>query len=128
MPLGKEDTTYLGSLIKLQKRAVRLILSAQRFAYTQPLFRKLKLLKLSDIYLLNIMIFIFKFKHSLLPVVFNDMFVLNRDIHHHFTRQSDMYHCPPWKIKMKMRQNPVVIKDRLFGTNWQNILIITVPS
>ena len=97
MAWGKADVTYLGSLIKLQKRAVRLISSAPRLAHTLPLFRKLKLLKLCDIYVLNIMLFMFKFKHYLLPRVFDNMFVLNSDIHNHFTRQRNMYHCLPLK-------------------------------
>ena len=112
MAWGNADATYIDSLFKLQKRAVRLVSSAKRLAHTKPLFKKLKLLKLSDIYILNIMLFMFKFRHSLLPQVFDDMFVLNRDVHNYFTRQFDMYHYLTWRLQMRKKsiriQGPII--------------------
>ena len=36
-------------------------------------------------------------------MVFDDMFVLNRDIHDHLTRQYDSYHSFFWKLKSRQK-------------------------
>ena len=58
------------------------------------------------------MLFMFKLKHTLLPVIFNPMFVLNRDIHTHFTRQAGDYHTPAWHLQIRRRsicvQGPLI--------------------
>ena len=128
MAWGKADATYLDSLFKLQKRAVRLVSSAKRLAHTKPLFKKLKLLKLSDIYILNIMLFMFKFRHSLLPQVFDGMFVLNRDVHNYFTRQFDMYHYLTWRLQMRKKsiriQGPIIWNQLVLHFDY-NCTIVT---
>ena len=47
---GKTTNNYLNPLSILQKRAIRLISSAHKFDHTAPLFKKLGLLKLENIY------------------------------------------------------------------------------
>ena len=36
----------------------------------------------------------YKFHHSLLPNTISGLFITNRDIHNHFTRQSHLLHPP----------------------------------
>lgn len=43
---GKTYNVYLDPLIKLHKRAVRMIVGANRLAHTDPIFHELKILKL----------------------------------------------------------------------------------
>ena len=91
---GTTFKCYLDTLVKLQKRAVRCITFSNRLAHTDPLFSKLKILKLSEIYSFCISLFMFKFNKNLLPTVFDDMFTLNENIHLYRTRQSLTLHVP----------------------------------
>ena len=58
---GRASKIHLDSLFKIQKKIVRIVNSADYLAHTDPIFLDLKLLKLSDSYILYIMTFIFTF-------------------------------------------------------------------
>ena len=85
----------LSKLIKLQKRALRVIAKAPypRFyqLYRKDLFTELNLLNLHQIKTLQIGTFMFAFTHKLLPPNFNDYFQRGSDIHTHYTRSSSNY-------------------------------------
>ena len=100
---GYTTNNYLDPLIKIQKRAIRMISSASWDAHSDPLFKKLYLLNLKNIYVLNVMLFMYKFKKGLLPSLFDTMFVLNTEIHGHFTRQYNCYHSPVWRLEVRRR-------------------------
>ena len=90
-------------LVKIQKRAIRMISSASWDAHSDPLFKKLYLLNLKNIYVLNVMLFMYRFKKGSLPSLFDTMFVLNTEIHGHFTRQYNCYHSPVWRLEVRRR-------------------------
>ena len=48
---GRTFDSYLDPLVKLQKKAVRVIAGAQRNSHTDPLFKKLNILEFHKIYL-----------------------------------------------------------------------------
>ena len=54
-------------IMKLQKWAVRSITSSKYNAHTEPLFLKLKLLRIEDIYKISILKFYYKYQNKLLP-------------------------------------------------------------
>ena len=60
-------------LFKLQKRAMRIITSSKYNAHTDPIFKKLNLMKLSDIYNVSILKFYHKFKNNKLPNYFKNI-------------------------------------------------------
>ena len=67
-------------LQKLQKRAVRVITLSKYQAHTDPLFTKLRILKISDIYKVQTSVYMYKCKNNLLPVALinsNDFTVRN---------------------------------------------------
>ena len=76
-------------ILKLQKWAVRAITSSKYNAHSDPLFIKLKLLKINDIYKLCTMKFFYKYKKQKLPAYFNGMFDLTYPAHHYNTRQRE---------------------------------------
>ena len=100
---GNTYDTYLNTIVKIQKRAIRAISSAHRNAESDPLFKELKLLKLQNIYILNVMIFMYKCHHKLLPDVFGSMFISNNSIHDHYTRQWNLFHSPAWRLEIVRR-------------------------
>ena len=55
--------TVLKKLIRLQKRAIRIITHSKYLAPTGPLFARLKVLQLMDVYKLQVVLFMYKFKN-----------------------------------------------------------------
>lgn len=74
---------------KLQKWAMRAITSSKYNAHSDPLFIKLKLLKIHDIYKLSLLKFYFKYEKGLLPNYFNGMFDTIYPSHDYPTRISE---------------------------------------
>ena len=100
---GNTYQSYLDSIIKIQKRAVRTISSASRCAHTEPIFKELVLLPLRKIYTLNVSVFMHKYHLRVLPDVFLSMFVRNSAVHAYHTRQSDLSHVPSWRLEIVCR-------------------------
>ena len=63
-----------GRLEKLQKRAIRIISNTKYNSHTDPLFKKLNLLKLKDLFELNVLKLFYKFKNNSLPFYVSNMF------------------------------------------------------
>ena len=82
----------LDRLTKLQKRSIRTITCSKYNAHTDPLFKKLNLLKLADIFTVNLLKFYFKFVKKTLPGYFTSSIVINhqREIHSHDTRSNEL--------------------------------------
>ena len=58
-------------LHRLQKRFIRIISCSSYNAHTEPLFKKMELLKLDDLFNINVFKFYYKFCHKTLPIYFN---------------------------------------------------------
>ena len=84
--------------------------------HTDPLFKEMKLFKLSQLYTYAICLFMFKYHHSLLPPVFTDMFVYNSSIHGYLTRRDYLLHVPLSKSVVLSRS------IRIKGVNIWNAL------
>ena len=63
-----------GRLDKLQKRAVRIISNSKYNSHTDPIFKKLNLLKLKDLFELNVLKLFYKYKNNILPFYVSHMF------------------------------------------------------
>ena len=72
---------------KVQKKSIRIITCSKYNAHTEPLLKNLQLLKVSDLFQLNILKFFYKLKNARLPVYFNSIVLKSLgDIHNHDTR------------------------------------------
>ena len=96
---GSTTQSRPNSLLTLQKKAIRIISHSGYRDHTAPLFKKLKLLNLKNIYFYQIGLFMFKFHHGLLPPIFNNMFQNNSNVHSYPTRQREHLHVPVAKYK-----------------------------
>jgi len=84
-----------GQIFKLQKRAVRIIVGAKFNAHTDPIFRKLGILKVVDDRKLQELIFFYKLKHNKLPQFFRAGFVsFSQAAQDRFTRVSQLLSIP----------------------------------
>ena len=82
----------IGRIEKLQKRAVRVITCSKYNAHTEPIFKKLDLLKVGDIFELNLLKFYYKFVNKTRPGYFLESFNIKRQeqVHDHDTRSGSV--------------------------------------
>ena len=86
-------SSRLAQLITLQKRALRIIAktNSAKIPIKTDLFYKFKLLKLHQIKIKQIGIFMYRYNHALLPKNFNGYFHRGLDVHSYYTRNSIKY-------------------------------------
>ena len=97
-------------LSKLQNRAVRIITMNKRNAHVDPLFKRLKMLKLEDLFLQQQWKFYYKFKKGVLPPYFKQFsFPRQGEVHPHLTRNRNMLVTP----RLKYEFSKSAIKYRL---------------
>ena len=83
---GNTCKIYLDKLIKLQKWAIRTISNSHYRSHTQPSFAKHNILKVNDMYSLELDVFMYKYSTNDLPGIFNGYFTKRSDIHGYQTR------------------------------------------
>ena len=82
-------------IIKLQKKAIRIVNLSKYNAHCEPILKELNLLKVTDILDLQVLKFFYKFKNQMLPNYFQNMpFTTNVHQHGHHTRQIHKIHQP----------------------------------
>ena len=89
---GATHETHINKLNVIQKKAIQIITNSQYNAHTAPIFKQLKLLKLKDIYTLNVGKFMFKVTNNQVPNKIKPYFPLNTGIHNYSTRQATNTH------------------------------------
>ena len=78
---------------KLQKRVIRIIYLSRYNAHTDPLFKRLKLLKIMDLLTIHGLKTFYKFKHHELPAYLQNWSLhSNTAVHSHFTRRATDLH------------------------------------
>ena len=85
------------------KKAIRIITSSSYRAPSKPLFDRLKLLTIENVYYYNIMLFMYKYMKGLLPDIFSMMFVINKTVQKYETRQANMLHVPVGKTSLALK-------------------------
>ena len=73
-------------ILKLQKRALRIMTNSEYNAHTELLFKELEMLKISDIFNVRCMKFWYKFVNKSLPEYFGTMFTFNNELYQIETR------------------------------------------
>ena len=92
---GKANKSVLDPLLKLQKKAVRLVFNKPQKTNSLPLFIKANILPLNVIYTSEVSSFMFKVHHNLLPNIITNLFTKRNQSVHKTTRQSEHYNLPP---------------------------------
>ena len=93
---GNAKATYLNKIIRLQKRAMRIVNNASYNGHTEPIFKSNLVLKVQDCFEHQVILFMHDYQYNNLPNSFNDMFNLNSDLckANQVTRQSNLFHIP----------------------------------
>ena len=89
---GNCSQSYIDTILKLQKKAIRICTGSEYRAHSAPLFKKLNILKFHDLFLYNTAIIGFQYYQNLLPHNISQMFELNNSIHQYETRNSNLFH------------------------------------
>ena len=91
---GSADNTYLDRIFMLQKRTIRMLTFSDKrqadfsFPPSNPLFLKLEILKIHDIFKLKIAKFIYLCLKKRTPSNFHNWFKLTSQVHNHNTRSK----------------------------------------
>lgn len=103
---GNASQVLIDKLLLLQKRVLRIICHTNFLAHTDPLFFDNKILKIKDLYLLQLGQFMLNFKKEALPEIFRTMFLKNHSFHNYPTRHSDEFHLP--LLRTALAQNTFI--------------------
>ena len=91
------NTTYI---FNLQKKAIRIITKSQYFTHTDPLFKNLGILKIEDLFKLNILKFYYQMKQHCLSSYFQAFAISTRsEIHSYDTRNKRMLNTVKTRLK-----------------------------
>jgi hypothetical protein len=86
---GSTCKTYLNKLVKLQKWAIRTVSNSHYRSHTEPLFEKYNVLKIEDMYNLELGVFMYKYSINDLPNAFDSYFMKRSNIHSYPTRHNN---------------------------------------
>ena len=118
-------------LIKIQKKALRIINLSGYNSHCDPLFKSFNILKLPDMLRLQELKLYYKFVHNKLPHYLQQLpFHLNHDIHSHNTRTRNDIHIRPalhefakrsirHDIPRTVNDSPHIIKDKILTHSLQ---------
>ncbi len=101
---GGTHESNVNKLVVQQKKIIRTITNSKYNDHTDPLFNRLRLLKVKQLYKLNTAKFMFKASRSELPTPINNQYKLNASIHTHNTRQINNPHIRYRRTQLASKQ------------------------
>ena len=96
---GADDPTAIEPLNLLHKKVIRIIDRAKYLDNTEPLFISMNLLRLTELYKLNCILFIYKCQYSNLFTYFKNRMIRGTDVHDHNTRHKLDFRLPDNTLK-----------------------------
>ena len=88
-------------IFKIQKRAVRIVSNRRYISHTEPIFKSLNFLKVTDLYKLHVLKFYYNYCHNNLPSYFRSFeFPKISQIHSYNTRNKENFNVPKTRTKM----------------------------
>ena len=123
---GNVKNKKMSHLLKLQKKAVRLISKGKYNCHTEPLFRKLNLLKIDDIFKLDCIQLYIKNRQNKLPHYLSNQLLTNEHFHSYNTRQTQNIHNLP--IRTKLEEQQINTKVSIVYNNLQENIKSKVTS
>ena len=121
-------------IIKLQKKALRIITLSNYISHTEPLYKQLSLLKVDDILKLQQLKFYYKYLHNDLPrYLQNWRFVFKYEVHGHDTRDKNKIYtykikheftkkCLRHNLPLLLNNLPEIVKEKLMTHSSQGFV------
>lgn len=108
---GNANKQYMDKILRLQKRAMRIISKSEYLSPTKPLFKRFNTLDIYDMYRKEVAIFMFKYKNNMLPQSFENLFTVHRENHNYHTRNRNDFRIPVQKIRTVYSTGPKIWND-----------------
>ena len=92
--LNFNNNTY--SAVILQKRAIRIVTKSDNLAHTEPLYKMLRILKISDLFKFHVLVYMLK----TVKCNYDNLLALlqfQAQIHNHNTRNASLFRLPNFK-------------------------------
>ena len=89
---GNTHDSYLSPLIKLQKKAVRIITFSHYLEHSAPLFKQLDILNFKALVIQRISLLMYKIHMENIPLPICNLFIINNLHHNYDTRQKHDLH------------------------------------
>lgn len=105
---GNASKNLLDRILKLQKRAVRIISNSSYLCHSKPLFDRLNILDINNLFKKALYIFMYKYNNMLLPRSFDNMFTCMKSVHNYNTRNKESYRAEMHKVTNVMSLGPRV--------------------
>lgn len=96
-----DKTVVLNELLRLQKKAIRIITNSPWKCNTVALFKRLYILPLFTLNSLQLGCFMYRCVNDLIPTKFRSMFIRNDLVHSHNTRNKSKLHMPSHRLKLR---------------------------
>ena len=96
---GGSHSSYVNKLITLQKKAIRLVNKVNYNDHTNPLFISSRILKLPDLYTLEIAKYMYKYSTKTLPAHLQTVFIAHSAFHQYNTRNRNNPQVPLTRSK-----------------------------
>ena len=97
---GNASTNILRKTETLHKRALRTVHNKSYNRHTDPLFKQSGILRVSDLYQLGVVLFMYDYVRTKLPLSFRNIFKFNCDVYDaYITRRAHMFHIPKTKSR-----------------------------
>ena len=85
---GLTFASYTDCIAKIQKKAIRIISHQSYITHSLPIFKELRLLRISDIIQLKLLTFVYETINNSIPSCFHEFLNHNSSVHNYNTRQS----------------------------------------
>ena len=96
-----DGSEILDRILIIQKRFCRLITFSNYMTHSKPLFVRLYILPIYDLFKYNLANYMYKIIHCLIPPLSHHHFVYNSSVHGHNTRTKDNIHTPYCRTKLR---------------------------
>jgi hypothetical protein len=117
-------------VIKLQKRALRIIINSKYNAHCEPILKLLNLLSVDDIHTAQCLKFYHKYVNGNLPAYFHDMYTANSSFHNYNTRNRHNITLPysrtsfaqqsiRFKVPAILQRTPAIVSDKIISHSLQ---------
>ena len=109
-------------IVRLQKRAIRVITNSKPNTHVEPLLKKLNLLEISDIFRNSLLKLYYKYKSGNLPHYVMHMFCAEPNVHNYNTRSNTTLNHPVTNLLFGSEKCVIYHLPRLFEETDSNIL------
>ena len=113
---GNAANIYLDSLVKLQKKIIRVLTFSQYLAHTNDLFAQLQILPFKKLVIHRIGLQMFKNNLGYIPKAVKSLFTTNSDIHKYTSNIETEIKCDPLMVSMSLCIAISVVLAYTFGT------------